>query len=145
MTLPGPLACELVLMRTTRLPRGSSLELGGRRACKAGRASLFGCLEDVDGIAIQRGTRGLSLTRSTSAPTMASDTPNRLPGAAYARFNMNDIERFKAVCAGERPDYVPIFGFRGAPGMSQGAMRKTHERLVETGMPSWVDGLPLPR
>jgi len=53
---------------------------------------------------------------------------------------MNDLERFKAVCAGERPDYVPIFGFSGAPGMSQGAMRKTHERLVETGMPPWVDG-----
>ena len=35
---------------------------------------------------------------------------------------------------------MPIFGFRGAPGMSHGAMRKTHERLVETGMPDWVDG-----
>jgi hypothetical protein len=53
---------------------------------------------------------------------------------------MDNLERFKAVCAGERPDYVPIFGFLGAPGMSQGAMRKTHERLVETGMPPWVDG-----
>ncbi len=53
---------------------------------------------------------------------------------------MNDIERFRAVCAGERPDYVPIFGFPGAPGMSRGAMRKTHERLVRTGMPAHVDG-----
>ncbi len=53
---------------------------------------------------------------------------------------MNDLKRFKAVCAGERPDYVPTFGFPGAPGMSGGAMRKTHERLVETGMPAWVDG-----
>jgi len=53
---------------------------------------------------------------------------------------MNDVERFKAVCAGEKPDYVPIFGFPGAPGMSRGCMRKTHERLVATGMPAWVDG-----
>ena len=53
---------------------------------------------------------------------------------------MNDIERFKAVCHFEQPDYVPIFGFRGAPGMAQGAMAKTHQRLVETGMPEWVDG-----
>jgi len=53
---------------------------------------------------------------------------------------MNDVERFKAVCAGERPDYVPIFAIPGAPGMSRGAMRITHERLVATGMPSWVDG-----
>ncbi len=53
---------------------------------------------------------------------------------------MNDLERFKAVCRGEKPDYVPIFGFPGAPGMSGGAMAKTHERLVATGMPDWVDG-----
>ncbi len=53
---------------------------------------------------------------------------------------MNDLERFKAVCRGERADYVPIFGFPGAPGMSGGAMAKTHRRLVETGMPEWVDG-----
>ncbi len=53
---------------------------------------------------------------------------------------MNRIERFKAVCAGEQPDYVPIFGMPGAPGMSRGAMAKTHQRLVETGMPDWVDG-----
>ena len=53
---------------------------------------------------------------------------------------MTHLERFKAVCHFEQPDYVPIFGFAGAPGMSHGAMRKTHERLVETGMPDWVDG-----
>jgi hypothetical protein len=53
---------------------------------------------------------------------------------------MNDLERFKAVCRGQEPDYVPIFGFFGAPGMSGGAMAKTHRRLVETGMPEWVDG-----
>jgi len=53
---------------------------------------------------------------------------------------MDDRERFKAVCAGERPDHVPIFGFSGAPGMSQGALRDVHARLVATGMPSWVDG-----
>ena len=53
---------------------------------------------------------------------------------------MNDLERFKAICHGEACDYVPIFGFPGAPGMSGGAMAKTHRRLVETGMPEWVDG-----
>lgn len=53
---------------------------------------------------------------------------------------MNHLERFKAICHFEQPDYVPIFGFAGAPGMSHGAMRKTHERLVEGGMPEWVDG-----
>ena len=53
---------------------------------------------------------------------------------------MAPIERFKAVCHFEKPDYVPIFGLHGAPGMSHGAMRKTHERLVETGMPDRVDG-----
>lgn len=53
---------------------------------------------------------------------------------------MNELERFKAVCRFEKPDYVPIFAFPGAPGMSHGAMRKTHRRLVETGMPDWVDG-----
>ena len=53
---------------------------------------------------------------------------------------MTDLERFLAVCRGERPDYWPIFGFPGAPGMSRGCMAKTHQRLVETGMPAWVDG-----
>jgi len=53
---------------------------------------------------------------------------------------MNDLERFKAVVHFEKPDYIPIFGFPGAPGVSLGAMAKTHRRLVETGMPEWVDG-----
>ena len=53
---------------------------------------------------------------------------------------MNELERFKTICHFEQPDYVPIFGFSGAPGMSNGCMRKTHERLVATGMPDWVDG-----
>jgi len=53
---------------------------------------------------------------------------------------VNHLERFKAVCRFEQPDYVPIFGFSGAPGMSQGAMRKTWQRLVDTGMPDWMDG-----
>ena len=53
---------------------------------------------------------------------------------------MDDRERFKAICAGERPDYVPIFGFPGAGGMSQGVLRSIHRRLVEQGMPAWVDG-----
>ena len=53
---------------------------------------------------------------------------------------MNELERFKAICHFEKPDYVPIFGFAGAPGMSNGAMDKTHRRLIEGGMPEWVDG-----
>jgi len=53
---------------------------------------------------------------------------------------MNHIERFKAICAGQEPDYVPIFGIPGAPGMAGGCMAITHERLVRTGMPAWVDG-----
>ena len=54
---------------------------------------------------------------------------------------MNDLERFKAVVHFEEPDYVPIFGFPGAPGMSGGCMRKTHDRLVQTGMPAHVGGV----
>jgi len=51
---------------------------------------------------------------------------------------MTDRERFKAVVNFDRPDYVPIFAFPGAPGMSNGCMRPTRERLVEQGMPEWV-------
>ena len=53
---------------------------------------------------------------------------------------MTDLERFKAIVNFEKPDYVPIFGFPGAPGMSRGCMRKTHQRLVETGMPAHLGG-----
>jgi hypothetical protein len=53
---------------------------------------------------------------------------------------MNDRERFVAIARGEKPDYVPIFGFPGAPGMSRGAMSLTHDRLVATGMPAHVGG-----
>lgn len=53
---------------------------------------------------------------------------------------MNNLERFKAIVRFEQPDYVPIFGFPGAPGMSRGCMEKTHARLVETGMPAHVGG-----
>jgi len=53
---------------------------------------------------------------------------------------MNDVERFKAVVNFEQPDYVPIFAFPGAPGMSGGCMEKTHDRLVQTGMPAHVGG-----
>ena len=56
---------------------------------------------------------------------------------------MNDRERFLAVVQGESPDYVPIFGFPGAPGMSRGCMKKTHGRLVETGMPASIGGVYL--
>ena len=53
---------------------------------------------------------------------------------------MNDLERFKAHCRGQPIDYVPIFGFAGAPGMSGGAMAKTYDRLVDTGMPEDIGG-----
>jgi len=53
---------------------------------------------------------------------------------------MNELERFRSVVNGEKPDYMPIFGFPGAPGMSRGAMRKTWQRLHETGMPRHVGG-----
>jgi len=51
---------------------------------------------------------------------------------------MTDRERFKAIVHFERPDYVPIFAFPGAPGMSNGCMEPTRKRLVEQGMPDWV-------
>jgi uroporphyrinogen-III decarboxylase len=51
---------------------------------------------------------------------------------------VNELERFKAIVHYEKPEYVPIFGFPGAPGMSRGCMRKTWERLVATGMPAEV-------
>jgi len=53
---------------------------------------------------------------------------------------VTDLERFLAVCRGEKPDYVPIFGFSGAPGMSDGCLEEVHRRLVEQGMPQWVGG-----
>ncbi len=53
---------------------------------------------------------------------------------------MTDRERFLAVATGQEPDYVPIFGFPGAPGMSWGCLRTTHERLVATGMPAHIGG-----
>ncbi len=53
---------------------------------------------------------------------------------------MTDLDRFLCVCHGEQPDYVPIFGFAGAPGLSGGVLRQLHRRLVAQGMPDWVDG-----
>jgi len=53
---------------------------------------------------------------------------------------VNDRERFQAVAHFAQPDYVPIFGFPGAPGMSWGVMRFTHDRLIATGMPAHVGG-----
>ncbi len=53
---------------------------------------------------------------------------------------MNDRERFLAVARFETPDYVPIFGFGGAPGMSGGALKHTHDRLIATGMPKQIGG-----
>ena len=53
---------------------------------------------------------------------------------------MNDLERFKAICNFEKPDYVPIFGIPGSPGMSGGIMRPGWQRLVDQGMPECVGG-----
>ena len=53
---------------------------------------------------------------------------------------MTDRERFLAVATGRKPDYVPIFGFPGAPGMSHGCLRPTHDKLVAGGMPATVGG-----
>lgn len=57
---------------------------------------------------------------------------------------MTDKERFISVCRGEKPDYVPIFGFPGAPGMSRGCIATAHRRLVSTGMPASVGGVGSP-
>ena len=54
---------------------------------------------------------------------------------------MNDLERFKAVVHFETPDYVPVFGLPGAPGMAGGCLANTHHRLIETGMPPHVGGV----
>ena len=53
---------------------------------------------------------------------------------------MNGLERFLTVVRGETPDYFPIIGLPGAAGMSDGCLTVLHRRLVEQGMPSWVDG-----
>jgi hypothetical protein len=53
---------------------------------------------------------------------------------------MNDRERFVAIARGQTPDFTPIFGFPGAPGMSHGCLRPTHEKLVAGGMPDHVGG-----
>jgi len=55
---------------------------------------------------------------------------------------MNSLERFKAIVHFEKPDYIPIFGLPGSPGMSAGACStQAYKRLVEGGMPEWVDGI----
>ena len=53
---------------------------------------------------------------------------------------MNDKERFLAIARFEKPDYVPIFGFQWAPGMSWGCLKNTHDHLIATGMPRHVGG-----
>lgn len=56
------------------------------------------------------------------------------------KHTLTDRERFRAIALGQKPDYTPIFGFPGAPGMSWGCLRTTHERLVATGMPAHIGG-----
>ena len=54
---------------------------------------------------------------------------------------MNDLERFRAVCCGEKPDFVPIIGLPGASGLAfGGAWGEVYDRLIKTGMPRWVKG-----
>ncbi|HAL44335.1 MAG: hypothetical protein A2Y12_16055 [Planctomycetes bacterium GWF2_42_9] len=54
---------------------------------------------------------------------------------------MNQLERFKAVCRGQDVDYVPIIGFPGASGLAfGGAWGEIYQRLLDTGMPSYVKG-----
>ena len=53
---------------------------------------------------------------------------------------MTELERFLTIVNFEKPDYVPIFGFPGAPGMSRGIQTPYHKRLVDGGMPAWVGG-----
>lgn len=48
---------------------------------------------------------------------------------------MNDLQRFLAVCKGEKPDYIPTFGLMGAQGVAGGAMHEVYEALLATGMP----------
>ena len=50
---------------------------------------------------------------------------------------MNDKERFLAVARFKKPDYVPIFGFGGAPGMSGGVLKNTHDRLIANPHKLW--------
>ena len=53
---------------------------------------------------------------------------------------MNNLERFKAIVHFQEPDYYPIFGFPGAPGMSRGCQTPAHQRLVQGGMPAHIGG-----
>jgi hypothetical protein len=48
---------------------------------------------------------------------------------------MNPLQRFLAVCHGEKPDYVPILGHPWAPGMSGGCLKTTYDHLRRGGMP----------
>ena len=45
---------------------------------------------------------------------------------------MNNLERFKAVANFEATDYIPVFGFPGAPGMSRGCMKFTRADFGES-------------
>lgn len=51
---------------------------------------------------------------------------------------MNNLERFKAVARFEKPDYVPVFAFPWAGGVSWAVSEPDRLRLVEEGMPAWV-------
>ena len=56
--------------------------------------------------------------REDAGPPAIHEFAKRTPGGGDF---MTDRERFLAVARGQQPDYIPIFGFPGAPGMSGGA------------------------
>ena len=51
---------------------------------------------------------------------------------------MNNRERFKKIINFEAADYIPIFGFPGAAGVSRSYWTTIRKRLVDTGMPAHV-------
>lgn len=54
---------------------------------------------------------------------------------------MNERERFQTICKGKPVDYVPLIGLPGASGLSfGGAWGHIYQRLLQTGMPSYVRG-----
>lgn len=63
---------------------------------------------EIDGISRPVATTGAGATRANSVHNGCLSVADRA------------TERFKAVCRGEKPDYVPPFGFSRRPGMSQG-------------------------
>ena len=45
---------------------------------------------------------------------------------------MNDLERFKAVCRGEKPDFVPVIGLPGESGLEKEVINQGNENMIES-------------